>query len=251
MAKEIIPARPTEPRLAIDPYLDIAEFYFDTIQGEGIEIGAPAAFLRLQNCVLNCKWCDTKEVWRYGNPYSFDELFQLMEESEVIHRFETGQHLVVTGGSPLMQQESLVKFFILFKERYSFQPFIEIENECVVMPLADMLRFVDVWNNSPKLHNSRNGKFLRYKPEIIKEMSILANSWFKFVVYDTHDWEEIQEDFLFPGLINIDQIILMPRGETIEELTKNREYVVNLAIENNVRYCTREHVVLWNTTTGV
>ena len=259
MATQIIGSRPAVDRTHLIPadvmesgqYLEISEFYCDTIQGEGATIGVPAAFLRLQNCTLNCKWCDTKEVWRYGNPYSFSEIFQRMDAEDLPRKLSHGQHLVLTGGSPLMQQEALIKFFDVFESIYGFTPIIEVENECVVMPLGDLVRIVSVWNNSPKLENSRNGRSLRYKPEIITYMATLENSWFKFVVYNQLDWDEILSDFLRTILIDHKQVILMPRGETIDELLKNRELVVDLAIKNNVRYCTREHVVLWNTTTGV
>ena len=43
----------------------------------------------------------------------------------------------------------------------------------------------------------------------------------------------------------------MPLGGCREELYKNREYVVELAIRENVRYSSREHIVLWDKKTGV
>ena len=80
-------------------YLNISEFYYDTIQGEGIYIGQPAAFLRLKGCTMDCVYCDSKEVWRHGCPYTFTELFELMP-LHFIMQLRAGQHLVFTGGSP-------------------------------------------------------------------------------------------------------------------------------------------------------
>jgi organic radical activating enzyme len=231
-----------------DNYLEISEFFCDTIQGEGIHIGHPAAFLRLQNCTLNCEWCDTE--WRYGAPWTFTELLDMMEESGLVIALREGQHFVLTGGSPLMQQDKIFPFMRTFAARFGFIPFIEIENECTIKPTDDMVQLVNTWNNSPKLNNSRNGKFIRYQPDILEYMSGLDDSWFKFVITSGEDdWAEIYQDFI--GLIDREQIILMPRGETIEELQKNREFVVNMAIKHNVKYCSREHVVLWDTATGV
>lgn len=238
-----------------DDYLEVAEFFFDTIQGEGINIGHPAAFLRLQNCTMNCRWCDTREVWRMGNPYTFDELFELIETPLVgvslLQRLENGQHLVLTGGSPLMQQERLIKFLHEFADKYGFIPYIEVENECVVMPDIEMLKIVNCWNNSPKLSNSGNATALRYQPDVIRTVANTSDSWFKFVISRKEDWDEIQRDFLDTDLIYIGHIILMPQGATREELSKNREMVIELAIEKGVRYCTREHVVIWDKKTGV
>ena len=234
-----------------EPYLEIAEFFSDTIQGEGAYMGQPSTFLRLQWCTQNCVWCDTKEVWRFGNPFTFGEIFELMEHHDVIEKLRGGQHLVVTGGSPIRQQNALVLFFYAFDARYKFLPTIQIENECTLMPSLEMRQIVSIWNNSPKLRNSGNADKIRYKPEILTVLSSLNNSWFKFVITCGQDWAEVERDFLSPGYIKREQVILMPQGATREELEINRENVIALAIKNNVRYSTREHIVVWDKKTGI
>lgn len=254
MIKTLIPAFPDFKREFGGDFLEVSEFFFDSIQGEGINIGHPAAFLRLQYCTLNCVWCDSREVWRKGNPYTFIELFVLMETQIdgvcLIDRLKNGQHLVITGGSPLKYQKRLIEFLYEFVNTYSFIPYIEIENECVVFP--DLLLssvFVSCWNNSPKLSNSGNPT--NHLVGVLKHMASLKNSWFKFVISSNEDWKEIVEEYLETNLISISQIILMPQGATREELIANREKVIEIAIENGVRYCTREHIVLWDKKTGV
>lgn len=254
MVKQIITAFPEEKKEIqkdTTDFLRISEFFYDTIQGEGINIGHPAAFLRMQNCTLNCSWCDTKEVWRYGNPYTFDELFNLIDQSNLISKLLTGQHLVFTGGSPMLQQDNLYLFITSFMKRYGFKPYIEVENECTRMPKAPIIGLINCWNNSPKLTSSGNKFELRYKPDIIKLISSLSNAWFKFVVTNDDDWLEIEEGFIGPGLIRKDQIILMPQGAIREELERNRPIVVELAVENGVRYSTREHIIIWDKKTGI
>lgn len=231
-------------------FLNVAELFADTIQGENWT-GTPSTFLRLQGCTLECVWCDTLEVWRYGNPYTFDEIFKLFEDNHVIEKFEHGQSLILTGGSPLKQQAKIVNFLQAFELKYGFLPTTEIENEVVLRPSLLMEAYVDRWNNSPKLSNSGMKKIARYKPEIIKYMSELSDSWFKFVITSERDWEEIQEDFLKPGLIQRDQIVLMPEGQTREELQQHYQAVVDLACREGVRMCDRLHVTIWNKKTGV
>jgi 7-carboxy-7-deazaguanine synthase len=251
--KTIIASNPTftRPTPQDRPYIEIAEFFYDTIQGEGFHLGHPAAFLRVQHCTQNCWWCDTKAVWRAGNPYAFDELFEMIDATDLIGKLRSGQHLVLTGGSPVKQQESLTLFLLDFIRRYGFKPFIEIENECTLMPTADFVELVDVWNNSPKLMHSGNPDSLRYRPEILRYLSSLSNAWFKFVIAQEKDWQEIESAFLTPGLIQRNQIILMPLGSDRIELNNYRELVVQMAIRESVRYCTREHIVLWDRKTGV
>jgi 7-carboxy-7-deazaguanine synthase len=237
-----------EPR---ELYLNVSEFYCDTIQGEGIYTGCPAAFLRLQGCTLGCAYCDSTEVWRTGEPYLFPELFRMMEKVELIEKFKRRHHLVITGGSPLLQQDQIVLFLAEFVNRYGFLPFIEIENECIFLPHSNLLDVVECWNNSPKLSSSGVKKRKRYKKSILQTMSSLSTSWFKFVIECEEDWEEIRMDFLEPGLIKRSQVILMPLGATRKELFENQEMVVDLAIKHGVRYCSREHIVLWDKNTGV
>jgi 7-carboxy-7-deazaguanine synthase len=235
-----------------DPnFLEVAEFFMNTVQGEGINIGHPAAFLRMKHCTMSCVWCDTQEVWRFGNPYTFHELFSLMEGYGLIKMLKNGQHLVLTGGSPLKQQKALGLFIWKFIEKYGFKPYIEIENECTITPDERMKAYVDCWNNSPKLSNSGNLDLIRYQPILLKGLNFLENSWFKFVVTNDKDWEEIKRDFLDRFLITKDQIVLMPQGATREELHANRDKVVEMAIREGVRFSDRLHVELWDKKTGV
>lgn len=231
-------------------FMNVAEFFCDTIQGENF-VGQPAAFLRVQGCTQSCVWCDTREVWRFGNPYTFDELYVLIQSADLVRKFKEGQHLVLTGGSPVLQQDRLVPFIDGFIHRFGFKPFIEIENECTLMPSEELIAFVDLWNNSPKLNSSGNRLTLRYQPEILRKIASLKNSWFKFVVSDQNDWDEIDAMFLQPHIIRRDQIVLMPLGATRAELIENREKVIDIAIRYNVRYSTREHIVVWDKRTGI
>ena len=184
MAFNIIKARPERDKTVWETmdYLKVSEFFCDSIQGEGITAGMPAAFLRLQGCTLNCQWCDTADIWKTGGEYTYDELFELMDQADLPRKLSEGQHLVITGGSPLLQQEQLVAFFLEFDERYAFMPFIEMENECIISPTRAIQDIVNIWNNSPKLMNSGMGWKRRYKTEVIGFMSELQNSWFKFVI---------------------------------------------------------------------
>lgn len=251
MPKTLIQQCPTfTKKVEGENKLAIAEHFIDTLQGEGFSSGCVASFLRLQGCTLECKWCDTLEVWRYGNEYSFDEIFQLWEDNDVINKFKAGQHLVLTGGSPLKQQDRLIEFIKQFMEKYRFKPYIEIENECTIMPKEDMVWYIDQWNNSPKLSNSGMKEKARLKPEIIKDLCTFSNSWFKFVISSKEDWGEIERDYM-PHIKWTDSIILMPEGVTQEELNKNRTMVADLAIEKGVRFTDRLHITLWDKKTGV
>lgn len=225
--------------------LDIVEFFYDTIQGEGVGMGIPAAFLRLQGCTLNCQWCDTD--WRKGWRYTHAEIFIKIDESNLISRFQNGHRLILTGGSPLKQQDRLIWFLRMFRMRYDFLPVIELENECVLIPSSFLKTHISVWNNSPKLSSSGMKRQVRYKPEVLREMKYVnstATVTYKFVITCEEDWQEIQMDFIDPGFVRHNQIILMPLGDTIAELEKHRPIALAMAIKHGVRYSTREQVIL-------
>lgn len=255
MSKIIIAGNPTEKRMAVGDLkkdvINVAEFFSQTIQGEGVTTGVPAAFLRMKDCTLNCVWCDSTEVWRQGNPYNVTELLDLMKESGLVEDLRNGHHLVLTGGSPLKQQRALATLLALFQVEHNFLPYIEVENECMLSPLPQFAQFVSQWNNSPKLANSEMKKVLRYKPKLLSEMSALPNSTFKFVISSEEDWKEIEEDFLKPNLIDRSQVILMPCGASREELDLTREMAIQTAIREGTLYSDRLHVIAWDLKTGV
>ncbi len=250
MPLTLIEQKPTfDKKIEGERKLAIAEMFGDTIQGEGVSAGIVSTFIRLQGCTLKCVWCDTLDVWPHGNEYSFNEIFELFDKNGFIEKFKNGQHLILTGGSPLKQQTQLIEFINEFIARYLFKPYIEVENEAVLRPSISFEKLVNQWNNSPKLANSGMKERARLKPEVIKHMASLSNSWFKFVIQTEEEWVEIERDYL--PYINLDQIILMPEGQTQEELSKTREIAADLAIKKGVRFTDRLHVTIWNKKTGV
>lgn len=254
MPKTLIEQFPTESRLAPDDgsgVLHISELFCDTIQGEGSTSGIPATFLRLQGCTLACVWCDTLEVWKVGNPYTVNEVLALFKKNGMVEKFRKGQRLILTGGSPLKQEDGLMELLLKFEEVFGFMPTTEIENEVVKMPSLGFAVMINTWNNSPKLENSGMKSKVRYKPEVIAFTAKLKNSTFKFVISKVEDWDEIEEFYLKPGLIDRSQIILMPEGQTREELAKSYEAVVEVCVRENVIFRNREHIVIWNKKTGV
>lgn len=84
------------------------------IEGEGLFIGTPTIFLRLQGCSLQCNWCDSKETWNVsgGKNYSLlklrDKLLRIREKSNI-------KRVSITGGSPL-ENPHIDKLIQMLKE---------------------------------------------------------------------------------------------------------------------------------------
>lgn len=75
---------------------------FRSIQGESYLAGRPCTLVRLSGCNLSCPWCDTRYAASSDNGSE-------MSIEEVMERVrELGADLVeVTGGEPLLQEESI------------------------------------------------------------------------------------------------------------------------------------------------
>jgi len=77
---------------------------FDSIEGEGIEVGAFTKFIRFQGCSISCKWCDTRESWNrdLGTTWTIGDIVQNIENSKIIR-------VSLTGGNPC-EQENIQEF---------------------------------------------------------------------------------------------------------------------------------------------
>ena len=64
---------------------------FPSLQGEGLNTGMPATFIRFAGCNLNCPWCDTRR--------NVKETLPLHEVVAAVRRFKN-KAVVVTGGEP-------------------------------------------------------------------------------------------------------------------------------------------------------
>lgn len=92
---------------------------FGSIQGEGMDAGTPALFIRFAGCNLACSYCDTpgartrpeafsvhagKAVRKTVNPVECGELLRMLGH-EAGHR----KLAVITGGEPLLQATALAE----------------------------------------------------------------------------------------------------------------------------------------------
>lgn len=85
---------------------------FASVQGETSWVGLPFAFVRLAGCNLRCRWCDTTYAYEGGDPFSVQELVERIG-------FFGIPRVCVTGGEPLLQEESFELVSTLLDRGYT------------------------------------------------------------------------------------------------------------------------------------
>lgn len=200
---------------------------FVSIQGEGARAGFPHSFIRLSGCDLRCHWCDTRESWSGGEWISHAALIQSLEPFP--------SHLLITGGEPLLQRESLLLFLNrLHCQRPDLQISMETGGHHSLEGLPDFLHI----NMDVKLSGSREGgrtlpgNFSYLKPD----------DEVKFVVVDPGDFQEAVEWIREFELSSRFQVFLSPVFGRVEP-----EELVFWTLQErlNVRIQMQLHKIIW------
>ena len=220
---------------------------FYSLQGEGPALGTPSVFLRLALCNLVCTWCDTKYTWDWRNHDYRKEVVELTHErvQELVEGHGC-RHMVITGGEPLLQQRALAPLVGSLKDRgFSF----EVETNGTILPGPELAPHIDQWNVSPKLANSGNSPHRREVPRVLHAFSAMPNAYFKFVVVEPGDVEEVEA---LVGTYGLDRarVLLMPEGRTKRQLQDRSGWLSEVCVEKGFRFTPRLHVLLWGDERG-
>ena len=240
-----------------------------------MNLGTPTVFLRLAVCNLHCWYCDTKYTWLYSKktlelvekdmerlaipadkiPKDVRVYAELEEEKsfpvadvEIKIRGFNLDHLVITGGEPMLQQRQLVYLLRGLKARYK-NYFVEVETNGTIKPRDDILPLVDQWNVSPKLESSGNSRYAREKKSALEYFASQRNSFFKFVVQNNNDLAEVEslakQSSIAPG-----KIILMPEGTEASVLKERTVWLSEICESKGYRLTPRLHILLWGNRRG-
>lgn len=235
----------------MDDKLPVNEVFY-SVQGEGRWIGCPAVFIRLQYCHLGCSWCDTRYTWDSKNIdeatlFSADKLVEhILELIPISAKKNTMPHIVITGGEPMLFQDSIV--ILIAKLKSANFNFVEIETSGTIKPSIDMRNSIDWWNCSPKLSNSLLKKSERIIPEAIEVFCEINNVDFKFVVRNSKDVDEMEKDYGM--LISKEKIWLMPEGLTSASQIKRLKEIMQVCLDRGYRITPRLHILLWGNEKG-
>ena len=222
--------------------LKLSEIFY-SLQGEGIDVGKPAVFIRTALCNLSCVWCDTKYTWDWNN-YDYDREVSEMSVAEIqeqISGFDT-KHCIITGGEPLIQQTKLIPLLSSLKGNGYF---VEIETNGTILPSNMIERFVDRWNVSPKLRNSSNLKQNREVQTCLEYFAKNSKAYIKFVISSRSDITEVMT-LIGKYLLKRQRIILMPEGNSAAEIIEKSKWLAEICLKNGYRLSIRLHTLIWS-----
>ena len=221
---------------------------FYSVQGEGVNIGKPAVFLRLALCNLACSWCDTKYTWEWQK-YNPKEQILEISVNEIQRQIlkHNCVYLVVTGGEPMLQQKQLIPLLHHLKNK---EFHIEIETNGTIVPYPELAGLVDHWSVSPKLQNSGNPRPSREIPEAYHFFVNMPSCHFKYVIQNEDDFVEVQSTMQKYGVAS-GRTFLMPEAQNAENLLERSRWLVELCKSHECLYSTRLQILLWGNRRGV
>ena len=246
----------------LDGYAEI----FHSLQGEGVNLGVPSVFIRSSLCNLHCRWCDTDYTWNWeGTPWQHDretsesgyqkfkrkEYIVEMPIPDVVAKIDSFScyNIILTGGEPLQQEAAwvgLMQLLTSLNPAYRF----EVETNGTLVPSEVFDDAVHQYNVSPKLSNSGNPDNLRINPDALSFFSVSPKAWYKFVIAEPTDLEEV-ETLISQYNLPQARVILMPEGRDETSLQHRRLWLADICRDRNYRYSDRLHIQLWGSKRGV
>jgi len=134
--------------------LKVHEIFY-SIQGETRTTGFTSLFIRLAGCNLNCAWCDTPKVKETWKEMDIEDIIDFAKKNSPFH------HVTLTGGEPLLQEESLLLLQRLSEEGFITQ--VETNGSIVFSDIPANVRIItDIKTPSSGEQDSFNEENLKY-----------------------------------------------------------------------------------------
>lgn len=244
--------------------MKVSEYFF-SVQGEGISAGVPSLFIRFPGCNLLCGghmgklmkegkatwYCDTEPLWMTSKEVTPREIVDSLSGVQIEALKDQRAHVVFTGGEPCMSVNTKYAEEFLTYFGGSGWPFIEVETNGTL--ISDLLDHTHQINCSPKLSNSGMPRAMRIRPDVLKYINDVGGraAQFKFVVSTSGDIQEVMGEFVVPGYVPIEKVVLMPGVDNRADMAERTRFVWEASQTLGIRMCTRLHVLAFDRVTGV
>ena len=152
--------------------MELSEIFY-SIQGESSFAGLPCIFIRLSGCNLRCSYCDTKYAYKKNYELTVEEILQRIKEHTPVSLIE------VTGGEPLLQNETYLLLDKLIKNNY--QVLLETNGSILLDKVPkDVIKIVDIKTPGSKMSDKMRWENINY---------LTPNDEIKFVITNRVDFD--------------------------------------------------------------
>lgn len=204
---------------------------FRSIQGESTFAGEICAFVRLSGCDLQCSWCDTGYARDEGEEWSISEIVDSV-------RGLNAQLVEVTGGEPLMQEETPQLCRELLDSGYTVLVETNGAHDISCLP-SECVRIVDVKCPGSGMSNSFDRQNL---------LHLKSTDQVKFVIATEQDFRWAVEFVKVHDLCSRCPVIFSPVMSTLSPQT-----LAELILTENlpIRLGIQLHKIIWGDRRGV
>ena len=197
--------------------LKINEIFY-SIQGESSYGGMPCIFIRLTYCNLRCSYCDTEHSFYEGQDMNINQIMKEIEKYDC-------KLVEVTGGEPLMQEESIDLMNNLLENNY--QVMLETGGSLPINKVPkEVIKVVDFKCPSSNMEKKNDWN-------IISDLQ--QHDEIKFVIGDKEDYEwtknKIEEHNLNDRKILISPVHDLLNSQTLSEWILKDNLKVRLQLQ--------------------
>ena len=240
----------------------IGEMY-SCLQGEGKFIGIPHLLIRVSGCKLRCQFAESFCDTPFASWAPEKGKFTLDDVRDFYIKYPLIKHTMITGGGPTAHADLLIELCKI-GDHYDHWITIETEGSEFVETEADFISL------SPKLSNStpRPGTMNPYTGKEVTEANKRQHEKWRTnydamkQLLDYHDFHQLKPVISnktdleeFKELQNIlsvknENVYLMPEGLNREQLTRRRQWLSEICIEEGYNFTDRLHIITYGDKRG-
>ena len=175
--------------------LPISEIFY-SIDGEGIRTGLPVIFIRLFGCNLKCSYCDSLYacISSKNNSNDNQNFYTMTIERilEVIKQYEPCKAVTVTGGEPLIHENT--KYLVMLLRKNGYDVNIETNGTIDLKPFMNYQQAFEFENEYfftmdwKSISSGESRKMLLSNLSLLRTMDVI-----KFVVGSIEDLDQMRE----------------------------------------------------------
>ena len=230
----------------------------------------PEAYKSIDELPVTPIGCDSSASWAMKYKHlqftrSVDEVFDHITSLLPNGTF-TGQHgedihLVITGGEPLLGWQRVWPALLDMCKEVGLKN-VTFETNGTQKVKSDLVNYFNLqnldihvtWSTSPKLSISGEKTDDALKPDVLKSMNEVDNSYLynKFVVRDEECLQEVDMfvDSYKESGVKLDSVYLMPEGATLEQQTLTEKNVAEICMNTGYKFSPRLHINLFGNAWG-